>query len=129
MKKIISALLTFGVFTMTLQAYEQTDRIKDMQSMESAMSQIQKGILYNNKKMVLEGIEILKKSSMNVEVAPKSELDYSSYFAKRQSANIRKFADKIKNSIESGHKHGAAKNYAKVLDQCISCHNKIRKWN
>lgn len=129
MKKIISSLLTFGVLTTMLHAYDQTDRIKDMQSMENAMSQIQKGILYNNKKLVLQGIEILKDASMKVEIAPKSELDYSTYFSKRQSANIRKFSDKIKQNIEAGHKHGAASNYTKVLDQCISCHNKIRKWN
>ncbi len=129
MKKIISALFTFALLVSAVHAYDQTDRIKDMQSMESAMAQIQKGILYNNKKLVLQGIDTLKESSMKVEITPKSEMDYSSYFAKRQSENIRKFADKIKKNIEAGHKHGAATNYTKVLDQCISCHNKIRKWN
>jgi len=129
MKKIITGLFTLAALTVSLHAYDQAERIKDMQSMESAMSQIQKGILYNNKKMVLQSIEKLKKASSSVEIAPKTEMDYSSYFAKRQSENIRKYADKIKKNIEAGHKHGAAMNYTKVLDQCISCHNKIRKWD
>ena len=129
MKKVILTLIGMGVLSMSAYGYDQTDRIKDMRTMEEAMSEIQKGILYNNQKMVLEGVENLEKASANIEVAPKDDMDYSVYFAKRQSKNIRKYAEKIKKNISSGYKHGAAKNYTNVLSECISCHNKIRKWN
>ena len=128
MKKTIAGLVTLGVLTVSAQAYDQAERIQDMQMMEVSMAQIQKGILYNNKKIVLQGVENLKNASSKVEIAPKTDMDYSTVFAKKQAANIIKFADKIKQNIEAGHKHGAASNYTKVLDQCISCHNKIRKW-
>jgi len=128
MKKIIAGLVTFGVLTFSLQAYDQAERIQDMQTMEVSMAQIQKGILYNNKKIVLQGVENLKNASSKVEIAPKTDMDYSAVFAKKQAANIIKFADKVKENIEAGHKHAAATNYTKMLDQCISCHNKIRKW-
>jgi predicted RNA-binding protein with EMAP domain len=129
MKKILAALFTVSTLTMSLYGYGQTNRIQDMQNMETAMSEIQKGILYNNKKMVLEGVENLKKASANVKVAPKGDMDYNAIFAKKQSKNIIKYADKVKENIEAGHKHGAATNYTNVLGECISCHNKIRKWN
>ncbi|RRS30613.1 MAG: hypothetical protein P794_06620 [Epsilonproteobacteria bacterium (ex Lamellibrachia satsuma)] len=129
MKKIIIGLITFGALTFNLQAYDQSERIQDMQTMEASMAQIQKGILYNNKKMVLQGVANLKQASSKVEIAPKTDMDYSTNFAKNQASNIRKFADRVKENIKAGHKHGAAMNYTKVLDQCISCHNKIRKWN
>jgi cytochrome c553 len=129
MKKIIIGLFTLGVLTVSLHAYDQAERIQDMQTMEVSMAQIQKGILYNNKKMAIQGVESLKNASSKVEVAPKTEMDYSAVFAKKQAVNIVKFADKVKENIEAGHKHAAATNYTKVLDQCISCHNKIRKWN
>ena len=129
MKKIITGLFTLGVLTLSLNAYDQAERIQDMQTMEASMAQIQKGILYNNKKMVLQGVENLKNASSKVEVTSKTDMDYSAVFAKKQAANIVKFANKVKNNIEAGHKHAAATNYTKVLDQCISCHNKIRKWN
>ncbi len=129
MKKVIITLLTLGILAISVDAYDQNDRRKDMQSMEAAMSQIQKGILYNNKKMVLQGVENLKSASGNVEIAPKGALDYTPAFAKSQTKSIMIYADKVKADIESGKKHSAAKNYTKVLDQCISCHNKIRKWN
>jgi len=129
MKKTMLALLGMGILSMSAYGYDQTDRIKDMRTMEEAMSEIQKGILYNNQKMVLEGVESLKKASSNVEVAPKGSMDYSVVFAKKQSENIMKYAEKIKTNIEAGHKHGAAKNYSNVMTECVSCHNKIRKWN
>lgn len=129
MKKMLAALVTVSTVSMSLYGYSQTDRIQDMQTMESAMSEIQKGILYNNKKMVLQGVENLKKASASVEVAPKGHMDYNAVFAKKQAKNIMKYSDKIKENIEAGRKHGAATNYTKVLGECISCHNKIRKWN
>jgi len=129
MKKAVMTLFTLGALALSVHAYDQNERRQDMQSMEAAMAQIQKGILYNNKKMVVQGVETLKKASKNVEIAPKDELDYVPSFAKSQTKNIMLYADKVKTDIEAGKKHSAAKNYTKVLDQCISCHNKIRKWN
>ena len=129
MKKIMISLLALSTLTLSLQAYDQVERIQDMQTMEVSMSQIQKGILYNNKKMVLQGVENLKQASSKVEVAQKTDMDYSAKFAKKQASNIIKFADKVKSEMDAGRKHGATTNYTKVLSQCVSCHNKIRKWN
>ena len=129
MKKVLGMLLIVSTVSMSVYAYDQTDRIKDMQAMETAMAEIQKGILYNNKALVIEGVTNLKKASVNVEVAPKEAMDFSGRFAKRQAENIMKYSEKIESNIKDGHKHGAIKNYTKVLNECISCHNKIRKWN
>ena len=129
MRKILVTLVTVSMLSMSLYGYSQIDRVKDMQSMEAAMSEIQKGILYNNKKLMLEGVENLKKASVNIEVAPKDSMDFSVRFAKRQSENIMKYAQKIEKNIKDNHKHAATKNYTKVLNECISCHNKIRKWD
>ena len=123
---------TLGLIVMTgslLQAYSDLDRIHDMQAMEVAMSQIQKGILYNNKSLVAQGADILVKSASKVEIPKKDVMDYNHAFAKQKAANISKFAKKVKEEMNAGHKHGATANYTKVLNQCVSCHNKIRKWN
>ena len=128
MKKIIAGLVTLGAVTLSIQAYDQVERIQDMQTMEVSMAEIQKGILYNNKKMVLQGVENLKKASSKVEIA-QTDMDYSATFAKKQAANIIRYADKLKANIEVNQKHAATTNYTKVLKECVSCHNKIRKWN
>ena len=128
MKKIVAGLLTFGVLTLGLQAYDQAERIKDMQIMEISMTEIQRGILYNNKAMVLKGVDSLKKTSRKVEVSNKDDMDYSASFAKKQGENIIRYADKLQANIEANQKHAATTNYTKILNQCVSCHNKIRKW-
>lgn len=129
MKNIMITISILGSLTVGLQAYDQVERIQDMQTMEASMAQIQKGILYNNNKMVLQGVENLKQASAKVELTEKTDMDYSSKFAKQKASNITKFADKIKTNIEANHKHAASSNYTEVLKQCVSCHNKIRKWN
>ncbi len=129
MKKIIAGLVTLCALTLSLQAYDQVERIEDMRTMEVSMAEIQKGILYNNNKMVLEGVKNLKKASSKVEVSKKDDMDYSASFAKKQAANIIRYADKLEASIEANQKHAATANYTKILNQCVSCHNKIRKWS
>ena len=129
MKKIMAGLLTLGALTLSLQAYDQAERIQDMQIMEVSMVEIQRGILYNNKTMVLKGVESLKKISRKVEISNNDDMDYSASFAKKQTANIIRYADKLQTNIEANQKHAATTNYTKVLNQCVSCHNKIRKWN
>ncbi len=128
MKKIVTSMMVMSVLSMSLYGYSQADRVKDMQVMETAMAQIQKGILSNNDKMVVEGVDNLKKSTANVEVAPKWKMDYSPSYAKQQTENILTYADKIKSSIGEDRKHSASKSYTKILNECISCHNKLRRW-
>ena len=128
MKKTVTAIVVMGLLSISAYGYSKEERVKDMQVMETAMAQIQKGILSNDQKMVLEGVDNLKKSTASVEVAPKAHMDYGPTYAKKQSENILIYAEKIKSNIEEGRKHSAAKNYTDVLNQCISCHNKLRKW-
>lgn len=125
----MAGLFTLGALTLSLQAYDQAERIQDMQTMEVSMVEIQRGILYNNKTMVLKGVESLKKVSRKVEISNNDDMDYSASFAKKQTANIIRYADKLQTNIEANQKHAATTNYTKVLNQCVSCHNKIRKWN
>ena len=128
MKKTVTVMMVMSVLSMSLYGYSKEERVEDMQAMEIAMAKIQKGILSNDNKMVIEGVENLKKSTTNVEVAPKAHMDYGPAYAKQQSENILIYADKIKANIEENHKHSASANYTHILGECISCHNKLRKW-
>jgi cytochrome c556 len=129
MKNIVIVISLVSSLCIGVQAYDQVDRVEDMQMMETSMAKIQKGILYNNNKIILQGVNGLKKASAKVEVTDKTDMDYSSKFAKQKAENIMKFADKIRENATENHLHSVSSNYTKVLNQCISCHNKIRKWN
>ncbi len=130
MKKVIVGLFTLGALTLTVHAYDKVERRHDMQMMEAAMAQIQNGILSNNDKMALQGASNLKGIANKIEIPQsKSELDYSPKYAKETTQDIIKQIDVISDKVEDGKLHSATASYSKILNKCISCHNKIRTWN
>ena len=130
MKKVIAVLFTLGALTLTVHAYDKVERKHDMQMMEAAMAQIQKGILSNNDKMALQGASNLKAISNKIEIPQnKAELDYKPKYAKKMTQDIVKYIDDISDKIEDDKLHSATSSYAEILKKCISCHKKIRAWN
>ncbi len=131
-------LITIGLitlFTATLHAeYTDAERIRDMQTMEEAMVKIQKGLLTNDRNMLSKGVNQLQQVTRKVEppVGKKSDFGekntHKYKFSRKQGEKIIRFAEDIRVDMDAGNKHSASKSFVKVLDECISCHNKIRKW-
>jgi hypothetical protein len=66
MKKVLlSVVLLSGV--LFAQEHIQPDRMKNMQEMETALSTIQKGFLFNNLNVVKNGVKDLKVPTMHTE--------------------------------------------------------------
>ena len=130
--------ITIGLmilFSLSLNAsYTDEERIEDMQIMEQAMVKIQKGLLVNDKEILYEGVDELQKVTNKVKPPVdhnsilKQKNTYKYKFSKKQGEKIIRDSESIKKDMEAGNKHSASKSFIKVLDECISCHNKIRKW-
>ena len=130
MKKVIVSLFTLGALALSAQAYDKVERKHDMQLMETALSQIQKGILSNNSKMALQGASNLKAITNKIEIPQhKAEIDYKPRYAKKMAKDIMKQVDIISDKIEDDKLHSASRAYGEILNKCISCHKKIRAWN
>ena len=132
-KFIVLGLIT--LFGVTLQAdYTDAERIRDMKTMEEAMVKIQKGLLTNDSNLLSKGVNQLQQVTHKVEpplksnsiLAPQNTHQYK--FSRKQGEKIIRFAEDIREDMDAGNKHSASKSFVKVLDECISCHNKIRKW-
>ena len=132
-KVIIIGLIT--LFTLTLHAdYTNAERIKDMNTLEEAMVKIQKGLLTNNSNLVSKGVNTLQQITQKVQppidsnsiLAQKNTHKYK--FSRKQGAKIIHSSEEIRVEMNAGNKHSASKSFVKVLDECIACHNKIRKW-
>ena len=131
-------IITVGLillFATTLNAdYTDRERIRDMKTMEDAMVDIQKGLLINDKNMLSKGVNKLQQVTRKVEPPIKEnsilaqENTYKYKFSRKQGEKIIRYAEDIKTDMNAGNKHSASKSFVKVLDECISCHNKIRKW-
>jgi len=135
MYKIIIAIGLIALFSSTLHAeYTDKERIRDMKAMEEGMMKIQKGLLINDKNILSKGVNQLQQVTRKVEppidsnsiLAQKETYKYK--FSRKQGEKIIHDAEDIKTEMNAGNKHSATKAFVKVLDECISCHNKIRKW-
>ena len=131
MKKalLVSILVSSVLFG---QEVLHPDRMKNMQDMETAMSEIQKGFLFDNVNVVKNGVKHLKVTIGHTESFIKEGVNKEGFnsliYAKKQAADIDALADKIMLTFEQGDKYNSANNYLKVLSKCLTCHQTVRSW-
>ena len=131
MKKalLVSVLVSSVLFG---QEVLYPERMKNMQAMETAMSEIQKGFLYDNVNVVKNGVKHLKTTISHTESFIKEGVNKEGFnslvYAKKQAADISNLGDRILLSFEQGDRYNAANNYLKVLSKCLTCHQTVRSW-
>ncbi len=119
------------------ETYTKEDRIKDMQIMAEAMSQIQTGFFYNNNDIVQDGALKLSDAVRRVEppLEEKEEKDpmtrYMNEKVKFSNKTTKKIDQKAKIIIErfkNGDIPQAIQAYTKIINQCMDCHTQLRTW-
>lgn len=132
MKKILLMLALGSVMLCAQQDVLNPDRMKNMQAMETAMSEIQKGFLYDNINVVKNGVKHLKKTVSFTESFIKEGIEKNKInnkvYAHKEAANITRMADEILVTFEKGDRYSAANNYLLILSKCLSCHQTVRSW-
>lgn len=108
------------------------DRMKNMQEMETAMSEIQKGFLYDNVNVLANGVKHLKVTIAHTESFIKEGVGENKInnkvYAKKVADQIDGMADEILNTFKKGDRYSAANNYLLILSKCLSCHQTVRSW-
>jgi len=134
-KVLLAVLLSTGMAFAADEPISETsmDRIATMQGMETAMSAIQKGFLYNNLEMITKGVEEFKKNSHDIQSFVIDEKVENSDFNPRRYARneakvITNLADEVLLNYKNGNKGEAVASYNKILNRCLVCHKIIRKW-
>jgi len=136
MKKMLAGFLFSGVL-LSAGAYTQKDRIQDMQTMATAMQEIQTGFFYNNFDMIKEGTT--KLSDTIVKIQPPLEEVEEKDIMTRYMNNKVLMSNKIKKKINrkarvilerfrDGDAVQALQAYTKITKQCMECHTQLRKW-
>lgn len=130
-KSLLVLLLTSGIL-FAQQEVRYPDRMKNMQEMETAMSEIQKGFLFDNINVVKNGVKHLKETISHTESFIKDGVNKEGFnslvYAKKQAIDISKEADTILVAFEKGDRYAAASGYLRVLSKCLSCHQTVRSW-
>jgi len=134
--KRLALLLILGT-SVFAQEYTKADRIKDMQIMAEAMSQIQTGFFYNNNEIVQDGAIRLSDAVRRVE-PPLEEREEKDPMTRYMNQKV-KFSHKITKKIDQkakiilqrfkdGDTQQAIQAYTKIMKQCMECHTQLRTW-
>ena len=126
MKKVILALVTCSVLSIA----SETTIDATMKLMQQGINQVQTGFILNSKKDIQEGIATLENSNAiftHVDVADFIKSNKVAV-AKNINANLTKDLKALKKSVNASQYTDASKHYAKVLNECITCHTIIRGW-
>ena len=124
MKKII--LATTLVSSLVLATNAQDDaRIQTMQNLETALSFVQQGFMYNNRSMIANGIKKIKFNASNTKAF---EIPGQKDFAQGEAKAIVSLADTILKNFDARKKDEVLDAYSKIQNKCITCHMIVRKW-
>ena len=131
MKKIILLpLLVLGIAC--AEETEQAKRIQTMQNLETAMSTIQKGMMYNSKSIVAKGVNEIQLYTKNISSFDIKNEKGVSFQAKKYSITEAKaidtLADDMLKAFKKGDKNRILDTYRRMQNQCMTCHAIVRKW-
>lgn len=105
--------------------------MKDMRTMLEAMEQIQRGGFYSSKEDMKAGVKKLQGTLKRLEseevkwILPKNQ-KYAYQFAQKSASMLRIYSDDLILSIDEGRMDAALEDYNQLLNQCTSCHIRMR---
>ncbi len=106
--------------------------VQTMQNLEKGMSDIQKGLMYNNASMVQLGVDEIKKNTKDIDSFDIKNKENSSFKAKSYSETEAKaiagLADNLVEAFNKHNKNRTLDTFRRLQDRCITCHTLIRKW-
>lgn len=127
MKKVI-VMLTFAVVAVFAN---ETTIFTTMNSMNDGIQQVQKGFVYNSKSDIVAGIETIENANAiftHVDVTTFIKNNSKVQVTKNINANMAKHLKAFKQDVSDGEYSDATEEYARVLNDCVSCHTIIRGW-
>ena len=126
MKKVILAL----AFTAVASFANDTTIDATMKLMNQGLNQVQTGFMYNSKEDIIRGVETMENAD-----AIFSHVDVSTFMknnkvqvANNINKNLSKHLKALKKDVKNGKYSDATAKYAKVVNDCVSCHTIIRGW-
>jgi len=127
MKKIILSLALTAVASFS----SETTITATMSLMEDGLSQVQKGFIYNSQADIIRGVETIESANSiftHVDVSTFIKNNSKVQVTKNINENLTKHLSALKKDVNAKKFTDASVKYAKVLNDCVSCHTIIRGW-
>ena len=123
--------------TETPMTQEQKELKETMKTLAGGLMRIQEAILYNDREELLAGVRMLKRIedgylTKHGEALRKYMPDnpeFAMALAKKSEINIERYVRMMKEDIFSKHDYSnIAAGYSHIVQECVGCHQKLRKW-
>ena len=126
MKKIILALVTSSVMLVA----SETTVTATMKLMQQGMDQINTGFMLNSKYDIEQGITTLENSSAIFTTVNVGDFIKTNKVtvANNVNKNLTRDIKALKKAMSQEKYSDATKQYAKVLNNCMTCHTITRGW-
>lgn len=123
----LSALLSAGVMA-------DDSLAQNMSQMESGLSNVQKGFLYNTPTLIKSGVSEIQKANAlfhNMEDTKKylpKDKQHMSNIAFNASKRIDTASNELVKALDKKEYSKAHKSYSDIVNACTACHAVVRGW-
>ena len=137
LKKVLAVLFMVSFTLLQAKGEDKLELQKTMISFASAMEIIQHGILYSDKQEMLKGAQLLKLTNAElfkqhgdaIALHMPKDPEFAKKFARRTSQKIQDYADKMTQNLDDRKAYSKMSAiYTHILQECVGCHQKIRRW-
>lgn len=132
MKKLITTIVSLAIATSVAMADQTLST--SMSGMESGLNSIQKGFLYNQKSMIVDGAKAVKEANKifhsedNVKKYLPQSKAHMSGTALNTSVKINQYSDELVANIDKNEYTKASQAYSNLINSCHACHAIVRGW-
>lgn len=131
--KILKIAACSLILASSLLANKVPQISEDMRTMLHAMEAIQKAGFYNDTEGMKAGVVKLKSGLQSlITTDAQSYLPddqaYANKFAQKRAKMIEMYANDLVDSIKNNKLDDALVDYTQILNECTSCHIRIRNW-
>ncbi len=128
----VTILLVSSIFANEV-AKKPSNLSSDMRSMLTAMEHIQRSGFYQDYDGMIVGVEQLKKGLKSLsEADPRSYLPdeqlYANKFAEKREKMLFMYANDLAENAANKNMDLALEDYTQLMNQCTSCHIRLRTW-
>lgn len=111
-------------------------RKQDMQMLASGLRLLQDGLIYNNKSLMLSGVDMIEKGEKNLLSAHGEGLKkylpgdtaYAYKYAEKAAQRIADYSKELSQQVKEKQDYTKiSETYAYIINECAGCHLRIRK--
>jgi len=111
---------------------EETKRVQTMQNLEHGMETILKGMMYNNKSILIKGVDAIQENTKDINSFDIKNEEGKSFkpkeYSETEAKAISSLAEDIMVSFKKANRSKMLDKFRKLQNQCMNCHALIRKW-